>query len=466
MRFSVAISLVLIASGCTLILDAGRHQTGGDGGSPPRDSGPVDAAGRDAGPDGGNCDRDGDGYPSMDCGGTDCDDNNRNRYPNAIPICGNGQPEGCPGDTGVPAAFFGGVSGGVLQPPLVLRSGATYGTLDVGTFDQAGGGLGTGVVVLTEDMGSGMRAARMDVPLDDPRRAGDVALMGIAADQTITGVSLEGSGTTRMLAVLSHDGFLRDAFFDAVAGDEMFRMRNETGLMPPAVSTGGGRVWRQQEATRTINFVTDYGAAYFVNYEGSEVPTGYLRSFSAGSHVMMQIANDLMFWTFDNVPPRPLSPSGGVSGMAGFDAFPGGGFFAAWPRGGDVEVSRLDCGSGVCVLPARLPGSEVVVRTGAPSAEVPDIAALANDTSVLLIVEHLEGRDVVSIQPVAADAAAIAAPRIPVLILEGNVVTDARLALVETATGTSVFAVALAAPMAGAPANVVTFSGLRVCEAD
>lgn len=104
------LGLVLVLSGCSFVYPASDHQGGDDASvdSAPADATPPDGAPADGGlpdgaptdggpPDSGDpCDLDGDGFRARgSCGGTDCNDENPNTYPNAPPDCTTAEVENC-----------------------------------------------------------------------------------------------------------------------------------------------------------------------------------------------------------------------------------------------------------------------------------------------------------------------------------------------------------------------------------
>src|SRR5690348_5247253 len=90
-RWVLAVAVVCAACGGDD--GASGHDAGEpDGGRVEMDGGHVDAGGE--GEDGGDtvgggtaCDEDGDGHDAVTCGGDDCDDADRNRYPGATEVC-------------------------------------------------------------------------------------------------------------------------------------------------------------------------------------------------------------------------------------------------------------------------------------------------------------------------------------------------------------------------------------------
>lgn len=114
------LALASIAPGCSLVFGGGRFTSHGAADADASDSGPLDTgppaacraddqcpsasycnvAGGVCAP----CDGDGDGFPIERLGGRcatmpprapDCDDDNPRRYPGALPICGDNQPQTC-----------------------------------------------------------------------------------------------------------------------------------------------------------------------------------------------------------------------------------------------------------------------------------------------------------------------------------------------------------------------------------
>ncbi len=476
-----SILLALALAGCTAILDAGRHR-GGDAGEPQADAEPRDAEVRedssppDSGPpDGGDCDRDGDGHRAPRCGGDDCDDDDASVYPNASPICGNGRLEGCPGDTAVPAGFFGASSAGILAPRTLASDASLGPRLASASTTLGGGGLGTATVMVIADGG----ARRYDLGLDDP---GDALVVPVLesggadmADADVIAISLSSiPSANRIAAVITGPTGFWEGVFDAVSGDRPMMGRNLV-LMPPALAMGYAKVFRTDDGTeRAISWEITEGAAAFRRYPSDDVPVGDVRSIVAGSHLMLQPADGelVFFWqTWDTITPVQRTTMSGLTGRAAFAAYSGTGpsHLLAWANGADVEISPIECGTSGdeagCALPARLPGSEIRIRTGAMSAEALDARTLSSGRALILILERRSGGDVLSVQPVDADGR-VTIPRIAVLDLSsGGRVVDATLTRVETTTGTSALVSALVGDDPSTPTRAVT-AGLRACAAD
>jgi hypothetical protein len=176
--------LLSFSSGCSLVLDGGRHRgASADGGvlrdaDAPRSDGAVGDASppdgstalADAPPptsDAGACDVDGDGHIALGCGGDDCDDGRAEVYPGAPPICGSGRAESCGGDGLAPLlALLGAEELGPLPRVVVARdvriapdvAAAVVGSGDAGTASvmyRERGASGYTVQVVPIDLGSG-----------------------------------------------------------------------------------------------------------------------------------------------------------------------------------------------------------------------------------------------------------------------------------------------------------------------
>jgi hypothetical protein len=472
MRALVALTstgaLLLLLGGCTAILDAGRHQGGNADGGPrdsgTQDGGPRDSGSRDSGPPDGGCDGDGDGHLSTTCGGDDCNDADPDVYPNAPAICGNGRVEACPGST-VPAAHFGAASAGLLRPVELRPAGARGTELAVGVTRVGGSGFGTGVVLALEGGG----AVRLDVPLN---RLSDVAVVPVLdgmgndlADAAVQAVALSRVDDQRLTAMYTGTGEYWYTVFDFVGGDRRAFQSPVAGLQPPAIVDGFGRIVRAQAGTtRTISWEISESAAAFTQHEGPEVPLGRLRTTPVGGWIMMQDPTSRALWTweirFGESVPTPIGLA--AAGMAAFD-HAAGERWVAWPREpGTVQIVRLDCVDGTCAPPGLLPGSEVLVRTGAPSVDVAAALTLPNGQRLALFIEHLADRDVLSAQPIGADLR-VAQPRFRVLDTAGMRLLDARFVTATTDLGSTVFIVALAGDEAN---SRVLATGIRTCAMD
>jgi hypothetical protein len=466
MRRLVPLAAFALAS-CTLVLDGSRHQGGDDldGGGPLRDGG--DAATPDAG-----CDRDEDTYLAVACGGDDCDDGDPNVYPNAAPICGNEQVEGCPGDTLVPVAFFGGVAAGRLPEVLLAGEAEGYGDdLALAAVPLAGGGLGTAVVLLLEGPDAeGRTARRYDVPLDDLEAAVPTSIVSSGSDDLsttpFTSLALDGSGSAQVGAVLQ--GALRsyEGYFDLIAGDPGLYRRGFEGSWGEAAIVGQASIFRSMGDTDpVIRGSRIVPPPSLFQHEGPEVPTGEVRTVTTDVLVMLQPEDErFLFWGQQDEPLGELEALG-QTGRASLVTLPGPihGFGRAY--GARVEIDALECDRNLCQL-AVLTGGRNVIRTGADSAEVLAAGGLANASSVFLLLERHADGDRLSLQPVGVDLEGLPHPRIPLLDRRGTGerMHDAVLDVLESPTGTTVLVGAVVGD--GETGARVVLTGVRSCATD
>lgn len=466
-------SLAALA-GCTLVLDSDRHQGG------------------DAGPD--PCDVDGDGYRAASCGGADCDDADRSRYPGAVALCGDGVVQACPGSLPFAASSVFAETGelGRLPASTVHQSGTLGRDLALGAVPLGGDGYGT-ATLLALDLrgGSTMRPLRIDVPLAAPAASSIEAMLDtggtidLSLDTPVTSVdarviSPSTSGKIGVLYVDSSSGRTFSGVVDHAASTSRFGATDVPGVVDEPAA------FDHVFFRRTVDAGTMTASILGYSFEGPALPPTWIdydvpsdpriRMITSTSSFLLLQDEDADFW-FVQAYREPPNAAGHLTlnGQLGKAAWVAaiGAHVLAYRSGTSFTFQRFDCQDAApSVCDPVLPGIGVPLTTGAGAlgGHMFDARAVQGANLVFLFSRSHADGDELLVQLAAPDGASLLGNAFPLLDLRpsGERIRDARMDLTATAVAGSLVVAALVARSTDGVerSHRLVVGGLRACVDD